>query len=386
MNKTTKKAFVINGGAGRVLCAIPGLEHYAKTHDGDIIIISEAWSELYLSSNILRDKVYQLNDRNLFNVIKDREVISPEPYRLNAYFNQKANMIQAFDMLINYDTPPEKIPETKKYELNIGKSDQVFGYNSIEEIRKLYKRDKVVVFQPFGSGIKQNGSFIFDETGRSFEPKDVKRIVMELAKHYAVILFSNINPFPEDSTVPVVVPPNVNLLQWSGIINAADYFLGCDSIGQHFANFLNKPSTVVIGATYPENISYPENKRFKIFDLGKEKRKYSPLRITQDFAVERNNEDLMVLTEDNFRAIIKSIQQVLGTKKTYTPPDNNLPALNVPSITTPSNNLSSVLLPGEDPTEIPPEILEVRKLGADLNLEQPVPPWCQQPTKQIGER
>ena len=54
----------------------------------------------------------------------------------------------------------------------------------------------------------------------------------------------------------------------TGVINAADYFLGCDSVGQHFAHAMNKPATIVTGATYPENISYPENKKFTIIDNG----------------------------------------------------------------------------------------------------------------------
>jgi len=324
MNKPTKKAFVINGGVGRVLCAIPALEHYAKTNNNEIIVVSESWSELFLSSKILRDKVYLLTDKNLFNILKDYEIISPEPYRLNAYFTQKVNLIQAFDMLINYDTPPEKIPESKKFDLDIGKSDQIFGHTSIEEVKKLYKKDKVIVFQPFGSGIKQNGSFLYDETGRSFEPNDVYQIIKELSKNYAIIMFSNFNPFPEGE-LPVVVPTTVNLLQWMGVVNAADYFLGCDSVGQHYANALNKPSTVVIGSTYPENISYPDNSRFKIFDLGKDRRKYSPLRITNDFAVERNNESLMVLDKDQLKSIIKSIQHVLGTKNNFVAtPETNI--------------------------------------------------------------
>lgn len=322
MTKPTKKAFIINGGAGRVLCAIPALERYAIDHNGEIVIISEAWGELYLTSKILRDKVYPIGNKDLFNILKDCEIVSPEPYRLNAYFTQQVNLIQAFDMLINYDTPPEKIPETKKVKIEIGKLDQIFGYNSIEDVKNLFKKDKVIVFQPFGSGIKKDRNFIFDETGRSFELKDVVNIIKELSKNYAIIMFSNINPFQEGE-LPVIVPTEMNLLQWTGVINACDYFLGCDSIGQHMANGLNKPSTVVIGATYPENISYPDNKRFKIFDLGKDKRQYTPLRITQDFAIERNNEDLMELDETNFKAIIKSIQTVLGTKNNYVAPADN---------------------------------------------------------------
>ena len=48
------KAFFINGGAGRVLCSMPGLERFAETNK-DFIIVSESWSELYLNNKILRD-------------------------------------------------------------------------------------------------------------------------------------------------------------------------------------------------------------------------------------------------------------------------------------------------------------------------------------------
>ena len=32
-----KKAFFINGGAGRVLCAIPALEYYKENTDPDVV-------------------------------------------------------------------------------------------------------------------------------------------------------------------------------------------------------------------------------------------------------------------------------------------------------------------------------------------------------------
>ena len=59
------KAFFINGGAGRVLCSIPALERYAETHD-DFVIVSESWSELYLNSKVLREKVFPLGHKDLF--------------------------------------------------------------------------------------------------------------------------------------------------------------------------------------------------------------------------------------------------------------------------------------------------------------------------------
>jgi ADP-heptose:LPS heptosyltransferase len=109
--------------------------------------------------------------------------------------------------------------------------------------------------------------------------------------------------------------PNANLLQWMGIINAADYFIGCDSMGQHYAHALNKPATVVIGSTFPENISYPSNKNFTIIDNGKDRRVYSPIRVTMDFVADRVNEDLMILEDKTFDRIIKSVTDKLGKTK-----------------------------------------------------------------------
>ena len=52
------KAFFINGGAGRVLCSMPGLEKFAEKND-DFIIVAESWGELYLLNRKLRNHVYQ---------------------------------------------------------------------------------------------------------------------------------------------------------------------------------------------------------------------------------------------------------------------------------------------------------------------------------------
>jgi len=310
-----KKSFFINGGAGRVLCSIPALEYYKENVDQDVVIVGEAWNELYLTSPKLRHNVWPINSKGLWEKLKDTELVSPEPYRLNAYFNQRANLIQAFDMLINYDVPPEEVPETKSINLEINKADQIYGHNLVTQVKQQTGKKKVVVFQPLGSGAKKDGNFIFDSSGRSFEVRDVFRIVEELSKHYAVILMTNIE-IPTDKQMGAVIPNGTNLLQWMGIINAADYFLGCDSMGQHYAHALGKPATVVIGATYPENISYPNNKDFTIIDVGKEKRQYMPFRVTTDFAVERDSEDLMIFEDDVYKQIIKSVTDKLGIEKT----------------------------------------------------------------------
>ena len=306
-----KKAFFINGGAGRVLCSMPALEWYKQNIDDDLIIVSEGWSELYLANKVLRDHVYDVGHKNLFREkLIDRDLCSPEPYRFNPYFNQKINLIQAFDMLINDLTD---IPKTKSVNLEINKIDQMFGYNFLSQVRNQYDREKVVVFQPFGQGAVREGAFIIDSSGRSFEVRDIVRIIKELSKDYAVVLMTNIE-IPTEEPLGAAIP-QANLLQWMGIINACDYFLGCDSLGQHYASALDKPATVVIGSTFPENISYPDNKKFTIIDNGKDLRMFNPFRVAPDFVAERNNEDLMILDDKTLSSIIKSVKKTLGVPK-----------------------------------------------------------------------
>ena len=302
------KAFFINGGAGRVLCSMPALEKYAEKND-DFIIVAESWGELYLTNKKLRDKVYQAMHKGLFeNHLKDRKIVSPEPYRVNQYFNQKCNLIQAFDIEIN---ELDDVRESGKINLELSKEEQILGYNIVGEVKETLKKNKVVVFQPFGQSCKQEGQFIFDTSGRSFEMANALKLIEELKKNYAVIMMSEIQ-IPGWESLGIACPKNMDLNKWAGVINAADYFVGCDSVGQHFAHAMNKPATVVIGATFPENISYPKNKKFTIIDNGKGGRRYSPIRMTLDIFTDRNNEDLMVLDDSNIKKITKSIKDKIG--------------------------------------------------------------------------
>jgi hypothetical protein len=307
-----KKAFMINGGAGRVLCALPALEYYKNNIDPEVVIISEAWMELFTLSPALRGNVYHVAHKDIFrDKLIDREIDSPEPYRLNDYFTQQCNLIQAFDKLINQG---DKTPETKSIKLDISKQDQVYGYNLVTQVKIQFGKEKVVIIQPFGSGVQLEGNFVIDPSGRSFELNDFIKITEELSKHYAVILML---PFkiPTEKALQAAIPENIDLVKWAAIINASDYFLGCDSVGQHFANALNKPATVVVGSTFPENITYPDNKNFTIIDNGKDRRMYSPIRITHDVTADRNNEDLMILSKDTLDSVIKSVTNKLGLTK-----------------------------------------------------------------------
>ena len=105
---------------------------------------------------------------------------------------------------------------------------------------------------------------------------------------------------------------------WSAVIEVADHFLGCDSMGQHMARALDKTATVVVGSTYPENISYPVNKDFDIIDVGDGRREYAPIRITQDERVDRFNDQSMELDKNQIKQIVDSCKKRLGKPRAFT--------------------------------------------------------------------
>ena len=304
-------AYFINGGAGRVICSIPAFEKLAETEE-DFIIVCEGGMDFYKGHPLLHDRAYDNWHKGLFDQhIKHRDCITPEPYRVWEYFNQKCSLAQAFDIAINNkgvrDLPPPKI-SLNKYEV-------VQGYNVVQEVKFKTGFDKAVVIQPFGRGVQNQGDFVVDPSSRSLHLNSVLEIINDLKKEYAVILMSE---FPialeenDSGKYPVAMPQIPDLRIWAGIIDVADHFIGCDSVGQHIARALGKTATIVAGSTFPINISYPDCKDFDIIDLGDGKRKYSPIRNSMEDHIERANDEIMEMTKDQLQQIIQSARKRLG--------------------------------------------------------------------------
>jgi ADP-heptose:LPS heptosyltransferase len=302
------RAFFINGGAGRMICSIPAFEKYVEeSNDNDFIIVCEGGSEFFKGHPKLDDKVYDIWHKNLFkDKIKDRDIVSTEPYRIWEYYNQKCNLTQAFDIQINN----MGVRELSKPVLYLSKEELLTGRHLISEVKNKIKKEKVIVIQPFGRGIDYIDETLVDKSGRSFELKDLKKIIKKLQEQdFAIILMSEFKiDFSDDKLKDeLAMPEGVNLRQWAAIIKYADHFLGCDSVGQHLAYSMDTKSTVVTGSTYPVNISYPEYKNFEIFDMGEFHREYSPIRITVDERIDRSNENMMSMNDDIIELLINNI-------------------------------------------------------------------------------
>jgi hypothetical protein len=307
------KAFFINGGAGRMICSIPAFEKYEQeSGDKDFIIVCEGGTDVFKGHPTLDKRVYDHWHRNLFqDKIKDMDVISPEPYRIWEYYNQKCSIAQAFDIELNN----KGIRPLPKPTLHLSKDELLQGRYVVGEVKKKLKKEKLVVFQPFGRGIEYIDETLVDKTGRSFELKDLKQIIKKLqANDYAVIMMSEFKVDLSDAKLKdeVATPENTNIRIWAAIIKYADHFLGCDSLGQHLAYAVDTPATVVTGSTYPINVSYPDAEGIDILDMGEVDREYSPIRITMDERVDRKNEKLMTMNDEITTLVVN---YVIGKKE-----------------------------------------------------------------------
>jgi len=299
--------FYINGGAGRVICSIPALEKFSEENpNDDFIIVCEGGMDFFKGHPTLHSRAYDSHHKDLFvDKIKDRNCFSPEPYRMWEYYNQKASLSQAFDLAIN-NKGLRNLPDPT---IHLSGDEFYGGIEVIKEIKEKTKKKKVIVFQPFGRTTSNFGSTVKDSSGRSLTIDDAIIIIKKLQKDYGIALMSEFPLNAENKLIdPVARPDGISLKQWAGIIAEADYFVGVDSVGQHIANALGKSASVLISTTYPINVSYPNNKKFNILDIGENRRKYDPIRLCFDEVSFLNNEGLMQLNEKVIDFIVESIK------------------------------------------------------------------------------
>ena len=306
-------AFFVNGGAGRVLSSVPAFERYEEENPtDDFIIVCEGGMEMFAGHPTLHARCFDNWHKGLFkDKIKDRNCVSLEPYRVWEYYNQKANLSQAFDI----EMSGKGVRDMKPPRVHLASGEVAEGRAMVKEVKEHTAKQRVVVFQPYGRSTQPIGDNLVDSGGRSFHPDDVVKIVKKLQAKYGVIVMSE---FPADFQAmgcpdKVAQPEQAPLRMWSSIIQAADVFLGCDSVGQHMAYALETPAVVCVGATYPENVSYQDNNKFQVLDVAPDRRMYDPIRISMEDEIGRQNDGIMKLDDKAISEIIKEIDKKIAT-------------------------------------------------------------------------
>ena len=309
-----KKVFHLDGGAGRVICALPALEKYAKKNpDKDFNVIIGGWDTLTFGNRLLQDKTYSMDVKGIFNLlIKDNDLVHPEPYLLWEYYNQECSLIEGFDKIVNQTDDHSDLEPPRLY---LNKMEEKGVANLIAQVKSKQNKNATIVIQPFGRSARVDNGDIIDDSTRSIEPHVYYKLVKKLSQKYNII-FMGEGEFAqaisqEDS---ISEKPQGDLRMWAAIIEASDYFIGCDSLGQHMARAFDKPGSVIMGSTYAENVSYPD--WFNIIENEDIPKTYSPIRACgfDSHLADRLNDGLMDFSDDQINEIYSNIAKHIKEK------------------------------------------------------------------------
>lgn len=252
MNST----FILDGGAGRLVTAIPALEKYAINNPGDDFrVLTAAWESLYWAHPLLQNRTFNINSKGTFDLhMKDRRVIHPEPYQLFEYYSQQKHLIESFDQIINKTNDHSDLDKPNLY---ITPQENQAAKLLIEKAVKKTNKKSVVVFQPYGSNMSMVNDRPHDPSYRSLDVDFALKMIYNLSKDYTVIYFGEKQFYhPGDNYSISFFDNGADLRMYMSLIANCNYFIGVDSVGQHMARAFNKPGTVILGATLESNVSY----------------------------------------------------------------------------------------------------------------------------------
>lgn len=310
------KCFLIDGGAGRIITAIPALEKYARLNPGkDFYVIIGGWEFLLWGNHTLQDRVFSMDTKGVFeNYIRHCDVVTPEPYKNWHYFNQKCSLIEAFDKEINLtdDHSDLEFPN-----LFLTRDELATANITLDEVKQAQQKKTTIIFQPFGSGARVKNNDIIDTSNRSLDVPTYLELIRRLSNKFNLVFFGTPDMRPPDDEVTAWY--DIDLRGWAAMVKQAEYFVGVDSVGQHIARAVGTPGTVIMGGTDTVNSTYPDF--FKVFENKNFSMKYVPWRMCNlDVALaDKYNDGCMQLSSEQvdeiYNMIVSDIQKNINQSK-----------------------------------------------------------------------
>ena len=190
----------------------------------------------------------------------------------------------------------------------IRKAKEVY-YSLLENSKE---NKKTIVIQPYGSSAMLHSiDGVIDNSLRSMTPQFLDKLIDRLSKKYNLIYFGP-RGLVSNSKI-MEVNPDPNLREWCAVIKMADYFIGCDSSGQHMAKSVGQDASVVVAGTSKINMTYPNT--FHILERECDFH-YSPMRISskESEISERLNMNRIKFTDEEFESFCKEVEKRVDNK------------------------------------------------------------------------
>lgn len=253
----------IDGGLGRVICAVPAIENFAKNNN-DFSVITP-WSDVFANHPTLKN-VYHSDTKDLWeNIISKGAYLHPEPYQRREYYTQKAHLIDAFNLEIN-NAHVQGMPH-----IYLSAQEKTWAENFARSVKNATRKRKLIAFQPYGATFKSGSN---DETDRSFSQANTIYIANRFMTLHADAALVNCTTMP--FVHPNVFQQTFTTRQLFAVVSVCDAIFSIDSVVSHIGAAFDKKGVLILGGTHKENVGY-EN--FKTFTREGYPKAYLPIRL-----------------------------------------------------------------------------------------------------------
>lgn len=244
----------IDGGLGRVISSIPALLKYEKNHKNEEwYIMINFWNFVTWGFPELQNRTFDPEMRGSSEIfLKADRVISAEPYRVPKYYKNEISLREAFDVVINDTDDHSDLPPMQ---FVLSQQEKRKAFEIISEAKMRFGKQKTIVIQPYGSTAQLHDQGIYDDSLRSIPKNMLDYLVDNLSKDYNLI-FMGAKEFHDNKTFKP--SPDPSMREWASIIAEADYFVGCDSCGQHMKACFDDKASVILAGTHKNSVSYKD--------------------------------------------------------------------------------------------------------------------------------
>lgn len=246
---------IIDGGFGRAITSLPALIYYARRHkDEEFYVMIHGWDFVTWGIPELQNRTFNPESKGIFNnyFLKADKIIAPEPYRVPEYYKNEISLVQAFHKEINGSDDYENLPN-EYFKLSL--FEDLKGQEIIHYAKECQNKQKTIVVQPYGSTANKCPKGVFDPSFRSIPEYVYIKLIQKLSLSYNII-YMGAHEFQD--YISYKPQPDPSLREWVAIIKNADYFIGCDSCGQHMAKVVGQKASVFIGGTHKVNVTYDD--------------------------------------------------------------------------------------------------------------------------------
>jgi hypothetical protein len=251
----------LDGGIGRVICAIPAIEELAKKRR---VIVLTSFPDVFLNNPHVY-KTYNLNREYLWDdVIRHGEFLCPEPYFSHFYYNQEHHLIQSFNHLM---TDNSNMAHANLY---LSVEERKWAEEFVNLRRQEFKDRAIILFQCFGSGAILEDDRVVDTSHRSLPTYVVDAICANTNPLY-------INASQIHMNYPNVWQQSFSTRQLFALTAYCDYVVSVDSCLIHIGASFSKTGLVFFGGTFPDNLSYPS---YRVIQREGYPKSYMPNRFT----------------------------------------------------------------------------------------------------------